>query len=137
MQKLSKVDLMKLQKFNSINVIPFIDVLLVLLAIVLLTSTFIARGDIPVSLAKASSSTSSQLKKEFIVTIKDDNSLYLNENSITLEELKSKIKKINTKSHIFIKSDKKADFESFVSVLDLLKSNDFDNISIITKKTND
>lgn len=128
---------MKLQKFNSINVIPFIDVLLVLLAIVLLTSTFIARGDIPVSLAKASSSTSSELKKEFIITIKEDNSLYLNENSTTIEELNLKIKEINKESHIFIKSDKKADFETFVSVLDLLKSSSFNNISIITKKTND
>ena len=41
---------MKLQKYDSINVIPFIDVLLVLLAIVLLTSTFITKGIIPVNL---------------------------------------------------------------------------------------
>ncbi|RXJ82791.1 biopolymer transporter ExbD [Arcobacter sp. F2176] len=125
---------MKLQKFNSINVIPFIDVLLVLLAIVLLTSTFIARGDIPVSLAKAASAKKSEIKKEFIITIKEDNSLYLNKSDISFENLSLEVNKINKDSHIFIKSDKKADFESFVSVLDLLKSNDFSNISIITKK---
>ena len=125
---------MKLQKFNSINVIPFIDVLLVLLAIVLLTSTFIARGDIPVSLAKAASAKKSEIKKEFIITIKEDNSLYLNKSHISFENLSLELNKINKDSHIFIKSDKKADFESFVSILDLLKSNDFSNISIITKK---
>ena len=125
---------MKLQKFNSINVIPFIDVLLVLLAIVLLTSTFIARGDIPVSLAKAASAKKSEIKKEFIITIKEDNSLYLNKSHISFENLSLEVNKINKDSHIFIKSDKKADFESFVTVLDLLKSNDFSNISIITKK---
>ncbi|MGB7402214.1 MAG: TonB system transport protein ExbD [Arcobacter sp.] len=125
---------MKLQKFNSINVIPFIDVLLVLLAIVLLTSTFIARGDIPVSLAKAASAKKSEIKKEFIITIKEDNTLYLNESNISFENLSFKVNEINKDSHIFIKSDKKADFESFVAVLDLLKSNDFSNISIITKK---
>jgi biopolymer transport protein ExbD len=125
---------MKLQKFNSINVIPFIDVLLVLLAIVLLTSTFIARGDIPVSLAKAASAKKSEIKKEFIITIKEDNTLYLNGSNISFEKLSLKVNKINKDSHIFIKSDKKADFESFVGVLDLLKSNDFSNISIITKK---
>ena len=125
---------MKLQKFNSINVIPFIDVLLVLLAIVLLTSTFIARGDIPVSLAKATSAKKSEIKKEFIITIKEDNSLYLNKSHISFENLSLEVNKINKDSHIFIKSDKKADFESFVTVLDLLKSNDFSNISIITKK---
>lgn len=125
---------MKLQKFNSINVIPFIDVLLVLLAIVLLTSTFIARGDIPVSLAKAASAKKSEIKKEFIITIKEDNTLYLNGSNISFEKLSLKVNKINKDSHIFIKSDKKADFESFIGVLDLLKSNDFSNISIITKK---
>ncbi|WP_375723905.1 biopolymer transporter ExbD [Arcobacter sp. KX21116] len=125
---------MKLQKFNSINVIPFIDVLLVLLAIVLLTSTFIARGDIPISLAKAASTKKSEIKKEFIITIKEDNTLYLNGSNISFEKLSLKVNKINKDSHIFIKSDKKADFESFVGVLDLLKSNDFSNISIITKK---
>ena len=45
---------MKLQKYDSINVIPFIDVLLVLLAIVLLTSTFITKGIIPIALPNAS-----------------------------------------------------------------------------------
>lgn len=125
---------MKLQKFNSINVIPFIDVLLVLLAIVLLTSTFIAKGDIPVSLAKASSSTTLLQKQETIIAIKEDSSMYLNAMHISLEALEVKIKSLDTTSHIYIKCDKKAAFESFVNVLDLLKSNHFENISIITKK---
>lgn len=125
---------MKLQKFNSINVIPFIDVLLVLLAIVLLTSTFIAKGDIPVSLAKASSSQMLSAKQETIIVIKEDSSMYLNAMHISLEALEVKIKSLDTTSHIYIKCDKKAVFESFVNVLDLLKSNHFENISIITKK---
>ncbi len=125
---------MKLQKFNSINVIPFIDVLLVLLAIVLLTSTFIAKVDIPVSLAKASSSKTLLEKQETIIVIKEDSSMYLNAMHISLEALEVKIKSLDTTSHIYIKCDKKAVFESFVNVLDLLKSNHFENISIITKK---
>lgn len=125
---------MKLQKFNSINVIPFIDVLLVLLAIVLLTSTFIAKGDIPVSLAKAESSSSLSLTQESVITIKEDNTMFLNTLHISLEALKIKIKTLNPQTHIYIKCDKKADFGYFVQVLDLLKSNAFENISIITKK---
>ena len=125
---------MKLQKFNSINVIPFIDVLLVLLAIVLLTSTFIAKGDIPVSLAKAESSSSLSVKRESVITIKADNTMFLNTLHISFEALEVKVKELNNESHIYIKCDKKADFDSFVKVLDLLKSNDFENISIITKK---
>ncbi len=125
---------MKLHKFNSINVIPFIDVLLVLLAIVLLTSTFIAKGDIPVSLASAQSSQPLKQKQETIIVIKEDNSLYFNAMHISLEALSVKIKTLDKLSHIYIKCDKKAMFESFVNVLDMLKTNEFENISIITKK---
>ncbi|WP_428023016.1 TonB system transport protein ExbD [Arcobacter sp.] len=125
---------MKLQKFNSINVIPFIDVLLVLLAIVLLTSTFIAKGDIKVALAQASSATTLSAKKETVISIKENNSIFLNKLHISLEALKVEINELNKSSHIYIRCDKKADFEAFVSVLDLLKSNKFENISIVTKK---
>jgi biopolymer transport protein ExbD len=125
---------MKLQKFNSINVIPFIDVLLVLLAIVLLTSTFIAKGDIPVSLASAKSSQTLKQTQETTVTIKADSSMYLDAMHISLEALEVKLKALNKDSHIYIKCDKQAVFESFVDVLDMLKVNEFENISIITKK---
>ncbi len=126
--------MMKLQKFNSINVIPFIDVLLVLLAIVLLTTTFIAKGDIKVALAQANSATSLSVKQETVVSIKENNSIFLNNLHISLEALKVKINELDKSSHIYIRCDKKADFEAFVLVLDLLKSNKFENISIVTKK---
>ena len=42
------------KEFDYINVIPFIDIMLVLLTIVLTTSTFIARGAIQIELPKAS-----------------------------------------------------------------------------------
>ncbi|HRN00354.1 MAG TPA: biopolymer transporter ExbD, partial [Aliarcobacter cryaerophilus] len=57
---------MKLQKYDSINVIPFIDVLLVLLAIVLLTSTFITKGIIPVNLPDSKNASKLKSDKEVV-----------------------------------------------------------------------
>ena len=57
---------MKLKKYDSINVIPFIDVLLVLLTIVLMTSTFISKGIIPISLPTASNADNIKVNKETI-----------------------------------------------------------------------
>ena len=48
--------------FESINVIPFVDVMLVLLTIVLTTSTFIAVGAIPVELPKAANGDTTPLQ---------------------------------------------------------------------------
>lgn len=125
---------MKIKKFDSINVIPFIDVLLVLLAIVLMTSTFIAKGVIPISLPKASSSDNQKIKKELSIYIKNTGQIYLDKEELIVEELINRISQEQKDRPILINSDKDAKFEIFVSILDSLKSNDFENISIVTVK---
>lgn len=124
---------MKIKKFDSINVIPFIDVLLVLLAIVLMTSTFITKGVIPVSLPETKSAKELKKNKEFTIYIDKENFYYVNKNRINLEDLEKRVLNLDKKSLILIKSDKKADFNSFVSLLDFLKSKEFLNISIVTE----
>lgn len=133
MQRFWKVD-MKVKKFDSINVIPFIDVLLVLLAIVLMTSTFIAKGVIPVSLPKASSSQNQKIKKEISIYIKESGAVYIDKTEVQIAELLEKIKMEDKDRPILINSDKNAKFDIFVSILDGLKSNNFENISIVTVK---
>ncbi|MBP9491336.1 MAG: TonB system transport protein ExbD [Aliarcobacter sp.] len=125
---------MKLKKYDSINVIPFIDVLLVLLAIVLLTSTFITKGIIPISLPKASSADILKANKEIIIVIKDDGTFYCNNLIEGLDNIKEHILQFPKDTPIHINSDKNAKFETFVSVLDMLKRYEYTNISIVTKK---
>lgn len=125
---------MKIKKFDSINVIPFIDVLLVLLAIVLMTSTFIAKGVIPISLPSARSSEQIENIKDISIYIKSDNTIYLEKEETSIERLKEEVLSIDKKTAILINSDKDAKIDTFVSILDLLKVNNFENISIVTKK---
>lgn len=133
MQKFWKVN-MKIKKFDSINVIPFIDVLLVLLAIVLMTSTFIAKGVIPISLPKATSAENQKIKKELSIFIKESGELYLGKEELLLDELLKKINLEDRDRPVLINSDKNAKFDNFISILDALKSNGFENISIVTVK---
>jgi biopolymer transport protein ExbD len=125
---------MKLKKFDSINVIPFIDVLLVLLAIVLMTSTFISKGIIPVSLPSAKNATDVKVNKEVIVIIKEDGTLSCNNNIQGLENISEHILQFPKDTPIHINSDKNAKFDVFVSVLDMLKKHEYTNISIVTEK---
>lgn len=124
---------MKLKKFDSINVIPFIDVLLVLLAIVLLTSTFIAKGAIAISLPNAQSGESLS-KRELNITINEQGDIFHETLLVDIDRLKSLMKDRPKNTPIQIHTDKNARFEPFVHVLDLLKSNEFEEISIVTKK---
>lgn len=125
---------MKLKKYDSINVIPFIDVLLVLLTIVLMTSTFISKGIIPISLPSAISSDNIKINKEIIIVIKEDGTLYCNNNIEGLNNIKEHILLFSKETPIHINSDKNAKFDIFVSVLNMLKLNEYTNISIVTKK---
>ena len=125
---------MKLKKYDSINVIPFIDVLLVLLTIVLMTSTFITKGIIPISLPKATNADNLKVNKEIIIVIKDDGTFYCNNDIEGLDNIKEHILQFPKDTAIHINSDKNAKFETFVLVLDMLKENNYSNISIVTKK---
>lgn len=125
---------MKLKKYDSINVIPFIDVLLVLLAIVLMTSTFITKGIIPVSLPNANSADNLKVNKEVIIVIKKTGEVYCNNNITNMQNIQEHILQFKKDTPIHIRSDKEAKFDSFVQVLDMLKRNEFENISIVTKK---
>ncbi|RXJ86704.1 TonB system transport protein ExbD [Arcobacter sp. CECT 8985] len=125
---------MKIKKFDSINVIPFIDVLLVLLAIILMTSTFITKGIIPVNLPHASNANSINTHKQVNIIVKKSNQIYFKKQRVSIKTLKIELLKLNRKTPINIKSDKQATFDTFVQILDALKSNNFENISILTKK---
>ena len=125
---------MKLKKYDSINVIPFIDVLLVLLTIVLMTSTFISKGIIPISLPTATNANNLKVDKEIIIVIKEDGTFYCNNDIEGLDNIKEHILQFTKDTPIHINSDKNAKFETFVSILDVLKSYEYSNISIVTKK---
>ena len=112
---------MKLKKYDSINVIPFIDVLLVLLAIVLLTSTFITRGIIPISLPNASNADQLKPDKAIILVIQENGDLFIEDKPETIQNIEQIILQSSKETPIHINTDKNTRFESFVEVLDMLK----------------
>ncbi len=125
---------MKIRKFDSINVVPFIDIMLVLLTIVLTTATFIAQGKIKVALPEAKSTQSQSEKRDLIITIKEDGAIYAGDKETTLAALATTIDGLKKEDLVIIKSDKKASFEHFVGVIDLLKTKKHDNLAIATTK---
>ncbi len=120
------------KEFSSINVIPFVDILLVLLTIVLITATFIVQGVIPVSLPKAT-----QAKEEAIktleITITKEGKVFFEGKSIGIQELDSLLKEIDPSFRISISADKEASVQSLVSVLDLLKKHNLERVLIKTE----
>ncbi|MBN6064317.1 TonB system transport protein ExbD [Aggregatibacter actinomycetemcomitans] len=126
-----------MKKFDEINIIPFIDIMLVLLAIVLITASFISQGKIQVNVPKASSSVafkSNELAKLLTVTAKGE--LYFNDKPTNLESLESEIAGWDKKQKVTLKIDSEASFQDFVSVTDLLAKNEIKDVAIVATKDN-
>ena len=124
---------MRLNKKDGLNIVPFIDIMLVLLAIVLSISTFIAQGKIAVDLPSAKSAQQDKEdEKKVRVVIDKDNKFFIDDAEISEDELKDKLNAVDIKTLIELKSDKNAKFDSFVKVIDILKEKGHENFAIQT-----
>ena len=120
------------KEFDYMNVIPLVDVMLVLLTIVLTTSTFIATGGIPVELPKASPSQTGALKSQS-VEIDRNGLIYLNGKVVSLRELSAAIAPLERSVPVLIRADREVGLQSFVDVLDVVKTLGFQKVSLQTQ----
>mgnify|MGYP000874083348 FL=1 len=120
-------------KKEGLNVIPLIDIMLVLLAIVLSISTFIAQGHIKIDLPNSESAEKKQDENDKIaVLINKDNEFFIGEEKVAEENLKEKLNEIKNETLIELKSDKESKFDSFIKVIDILKEKNHENFAITT-----
>jgi biopolymer transport protein ExbD len=107
--------------------------MLVLLVIVLTTATFVAKGIIPVDLPESSSAVEMKKNKDLTITLKSNGEFYFEKTKIAKEMIATELSKYENKTEIRINCDKDVVFDSFIFVLDILKTKDFKNLGIITK----
>lgn len=125
---------MAMKRFDSINVIPFIDIMLVLLAIVLTTATFIAQGKIDINLPKANQEAAPPQEPPITLTIDRDGAAYYNDEAVTLEELSLRLSGLDKDTSIVMRVDEAVPFAGFVSVVDILKTEKLERLSIVTQR---
>src|SRR6476660_4892432 len=102
---------------DQINVIPLVDVMLVLLVIVLTTATFISTGQIPVDLAKAKEAGDRQ-DTPLIITLTAEGRLFLNDQPIDEDGLKQALNLQPRQSLVVVRADRVTILERFVKVVD-------------------
>ncbi len=126
----------KMQRFDQINVIPFIDIMLVLLVMVLTTATFIKSGVIEVELPE---SQSKQLQEktddEVNIVIDKKGTLFIDNVKVDMRQLEEKLRDISNDQTVVLRSDKEAAFHYFVDVMDILKKLEHEQLYIVTKES--
>lgn len=125
-----------MKKFDQINVIPFIDIMLVLLAIVLTTASFVSQGLIKVNVPEAETAEliNSDNKDAFEISINAQQKMHIQDAEVSQAELISRLEKLPKQTSIILRVDENVPFKKFVFVIDLLKKYELKQVSILTRK---
>lgn len=124
-----------MKPISTMNVIPFIDVMLVLLAIVLTTATFVAQGRIPVNLPAAESADPLTPERSVEISIAEDGTVFVDGKPEDGEGLAAVVATLDRQSRIRLKVDEAVAFRHFVGVIDLLKAARLSDVAIITRSS--
>ena len=118
----------------EINMIPFIDIVLVLLIIFMVTAPVIQSG-IEVNVPKTQV-VRELAEEKLVVTIDKEQKLYLQSDPVNINELGSRIhaKLLDpSRQSVYLMADQVVPFQTFASVLDALKLAGIENVSIVTQ----
>jgi biopolymer transport protein ExbD/biopolymer transport protein TolR len=118
---------------SDINMVPFIDVVLVLLIIFMITAPILQSG-IEVDVPKTHS-VKEITEQRLVVTIDKAQKVYLGNDPVNVHQLGAKVKSQLKKPQdaVFLRCDEKVPFGIFASVVDILRQSGISNISIVTE----
>ena len=124
------------KRVGGINVTPFVDVLLVVLVIFILTSNASIPG-LKVDLPKASSSVALEKPKTKAITIDNGGRLFLDAYPVTLAELEERLrteKALSPDFPVIVRGDASVQYAKGVEVLDLLRRIELNQVGLVTGK---
>lgn len=122
---------------SEINMVPFIDVVLVLLIIFMITAPILQSG-IEVDVPKTHT-VKEITEQKLVVTMDKKQLIYLGDTPVNIHELPAKIRKQAKHDNdvVFLRADETVPFGAFCTVIDALRVSGITNISIVTQPLND
>ncbi|HEY0878863.1 MAG TPA: biopolymer transporter ExbD [Zeimonas sp.] len=118
-------------EFGEINVVPLVDVMLVLLAIVLTTASFVATGRIPVALANAASAAPIR-SAPLVLTLTHDERLYLDDEPVG--DLAASLAARGRDAAVVVRADGRLALSKFVELVDRVRTLGFEQVSLEVRR---
>ncbi len=138
---MSKYKSQRYRQMNEINVVPYIDVMLVLLVIFMVTAPLLTEGvnvDLPQAPAEPIVSEESI---PFIVHVTANGEYFINqetEQAVALRQIQLKaaaVKRVNPNTLFLVRGDRQVSFDVVVKAMVALQSAGVENVSIVTRST--
>ncbi len=121
---------------SEINVVPYIDVMLVLLVIFMITAPLLSQG-VKVDLPKAAAQpVDSQDRETLVVTVDREGRYFLDDRRITSEELSRKVAAIlraRPRTPVLIRGDRQSNYGEVVKAMTLLQSAGAPSVGLLTE----
>ena len=124
----------KTKPLSEINVTPFVDVMLVLLIIFMVTAPMLQQG-IGISLPQTKASGVKITKEPFILRIKADKKVYIGEQPLSVNNIAEKLKALfehKKSAMIYLQADKSIPYGIVAQTLGEIKSSGISDVSLIT-----
>jgi len=123
------------QLMSDINVTPFVDVMLVLLIIFMVTAPMMIQG-VNIALPEASSEPLHAENEQLLVSIDKNNKIFINDYGVTIDFLKEKLEKIlsgREDRQVYLRADKDIAYGVVVHIMSELKSAGVEKLGIVTE----
>ena len=125
----------KRELISEINVTPFVDVMLVLLVIFMITAPLLTTG-IKVNLPESTAKVISEKKEPVTVSIKKNGEIFLQKKKLNKDELIKKLfelKKLNDDLKIYIRGDKDLNYGQVIELMGTINKAGFKKVALVTK----
>jgi biopolymer transport protein TolR len=124
----------RIRPMAEINVTPFVDVMLVLLIVFMVTAPLLTVG-VPVDLPKTKAQALSQDREPLSVTVRRDGSIFLQNTRVSEDDLVPRLTAIAANGYdqrIFVRGDRSVDYGRVMQVMALISAAGFTHIGLVT-----
>jgi biopolymer transport protein TolR len=121
---------------SEINVTPFVDVMLVLLIIFMVTAPMM-QGGIPVDLPKTNTENIRLKEPPLVITIQKDGTIHLADQKFPLGELEAKLAAIldgNASQEVFVRGDAKVEYGLVAKVMAKARAAGVEKLGLVTER---
>ena len=120
---------------HEINVTPFVDVMLVLLIVFMVTAPLLTVG-VPIELPESRGQQLQTNKEPLTISVQKDGKVYIQETEVQLSDLATRLRAIAKSGYeetIFVRGDKGIDYGTVMKVMSRIKAGGFTKVSLVTE----
>jgi biopolymer transport protein TolR len=122
---------------SEINVTPFVDVMLVLLIVFMVSAPLLTVG-VPLDLPQSQAKSMDQDREPLTISVNDHGQIYLQNSEIAAEELVPKLKAITDArggldERVYVRGDKKVDYGTMMRVMGRLSAAGYHRVALVSE----